>query len=161
MGLVGECYLITEKLADAVELNKYVDRLGHGQQNVPPLEQIRSLIEQAARLVRSLHERQLAHRDLKASNILVSGSKFWLVDLVGVERWRKLPRSRRVQNIGRLHTSFHNHPWISRTDKLRFLKVYLRWGLRGRGDWKTWWRQIAKATMDKLAKNRRRGRPVS
>src|SRR5262249_54772697 len=65
MGLVRECYLITEKLPEAVDLNKYVDQLGHRQQKVRPLEQVRSLIEQAARLVRSLHDRQLAHRDLK------------------------------------------------------------------------------------------------
>lgn len=156
-GLTYECYMATEKLPDAVELHKYLAGLG----KCPPREQILALIDQVARLVRSLHDRQLSHRDLKAANLLISGSRLWLIDLVGVERWRKLPHSRRVQNLGRLHTSFHDHPWISRTDKLRFLRTYFRWGLLGRGDWKSWWRQIAHATANKLAKNHRRGRPVS
>jgi hypothetical protein len=153
-GLTHECYLLTEKLPQAVELHKYVAKL-------PNRDAIPSLMEQAARLVRALHDRQLAHRDLKAANILVSGSRLWFIDLVGVERWRRLPHSRRIQNLSRLHTSFHDHPWISRTDKLRFLRIYLRWGLKGRGDWKKWWREITTATAAKLAQNCRRGRPVS
>jgi tRNA A-37 threonylcarbamoyl transferase component Bud32 len=155
-GLTYECYLLAEKLPNAVELHRHVAVLGSGRGS-----HLRTLIDQAARLVRALHDRQLAHRDLKAANILVSDSRLWLIDLVGVERWRRLPRSRRIQNLARLHTSFQQHPLISRSDKLRFLRVYLQWGLKGRGDWKRWWREIAVATAVKLAKNARRGRPVS
>jgi hypothetical protein len=69
-------------------------------------------------------------------------------------------RSRRVQNLTRLHASFHNHPDLTRTDKLRFLRVYLAWGLRGKGGWKRWWRQIEEATRAKVRRNLRNGRPL-
>jgi len=43
---------------------------------------------------------------------------------------------------------------------LRFLRVYLRWGLRGRSGWKRWWRQIAEATAHKVQRNLHKGRPL-
>ncbi len=170
-GIPGDCYLITEKIQRAVELRDYVDRLAE----LPGAERhvaVRRLADQLGRLLRALHDRQLSHRDLKAANILVSPRgknpgisdevvQLTLIDLVGLERWRRLPHSRRVQNLGRLHASFHCHPKLSRTDKLRFLRAYLRWGLFGKKDWKAWWRQIARATRSKIARNRRRGRPLS
>jgi tRNA A-37 threonylcarbamoyl transferase component Bud32 len=84
----------------------------------------------------------------------------WFIDLVGVRRHGKLSRRRRVQNLARLHASFYRHPGLTRTDKLRFLRVYLRWGLRGRIGWKRWWRQIEEATRAKVARNLRNGRPL-
>jgi hypothetical protein len=86
--------------------------------------------------------------------------QLWFIDLVGVRRHRKLRRSRRERNLARLHASFCNHPALTRTDKLRFLRVYLRWGLRGRAGWKDWWRRIAEATHAKVQRNLRNGRPL-
>jgi hypothetical protein len=65
-----------------------------------------------------------------------------------------------VQNLARLHASFHRLPGVSRTDKLRFLRVYLAWGLRGRLGWKRWWAQVEAATRAKVARNLRNGRPL-
>jgi hypothetical protein len=116
-----------------------------------------------------LHQRRLSHRDLKAANLLVGGvsslalggeTPVWLIDLVGVRRPMKLRRPRRVQNLARLNTSFLNHPALTRSDRLRFLRVYLRWGLRGRVGWKRWWRQIEEATASKVRHNLRSGRPL-
>jgi hypothetical protein len=39
--------------------------------------------------------------------------------------------------------------------------VYLQWGLRGEAGWKIWWRQIERETRAKVARNRRRGRPLA
>jgi hypothetical protein len=60
-----------------------------------------------------------------------------------------------------LHASFHRHPLLTRTEKLRFLRGYLAWGLHGKGDWKAWWRAIDTATRAKIARNARRGRPLA
>jgi len=79
---------------------------------------------------------------------------------VGVELFRKLKRARRVQNLARLNASFHATPLLTNTDRLRFLRTYLNWGIHGRGDWKVWWRRIAQATRDKVDRNQRRGRPL-
>ena len=138
-------------------------------------------LEQVARLVRDLHDRGVSHRDLKAVNVLVvrddsarqdasaepldhwplTASRVWLIDLVGVRRHRRLGRRRKVQNLARLHASFVSDPSLSRTDKLRFLRVYLRWGLHGSAGWKGWWREVARATQDKVTRNARNGRPLA
>ena len=123
--------------------------------------QLRGEIDRLARLVRGLHQRRLSHRDLKASNILVSGGKMWLIDLVGLKRGGPVSHRRRIQNLARLHASFHNSPHLTRTDKLRFLRMYLQWGLSGRSGWKDWWRAIAAATAAKITRNRERGRPLA
>jgi tRNA A-37 threonylcarbamoyl transferase component Bud32 len=182
-GLPHEGYLLTEKVHDALDLAAFVDRLA----SLPPGERcvsLRRLIDQVARLIATLHQRHLSHRDLKAANLLVSRegwyvsargtrerrpgpgppswdqARVWFIDLVGVCRHRKLRRRRRLQNLARLHASFHRHPALTRTDKLRFLRVYLRWGLRGRFGWKRWWRQIDAATRAKVQRNLRNGRPL-
>ena len=180
-GLRHEGYLLTEKVPDALDLAAFVGRLAA----LPSRERcarLRRLIDQVARLVATLHQRHLSHRDLKAANLLVSregwyvaargtserpaasapgdGAEVWFIDLVGVRRHRKLRRRRRLQNLARLHASFHCHPALTRTDKLRFLRVYLRWGLRGRFGWKRWWRQIDEATRAKVRRNLRNGRPL-
>lgn len=167
-GLPHEGYLLTEKVADALDLRSFVDQL----HTLPPSEsrfQLRRLIDQTAHLLATLHQRRLSHRDLKAANLLVrdvsalsSGGSvsLQLIDLVGVRRLRKLRRSRRVQNLARLNASFLNYPGLTHSDRLRFLRVYLRWGLRGRSGWKRWWKQIAEAMANKVRRNLRKGRPL-
>jgi hypothetical protein len=174
-GLCQEGYLLTEKVPDAVELNRFVARLADRPARERRLV-LRRAIEQVARLVRELHRRQLSHRDLKATNLLVqigasplastdfgdpTFGRLSLIDLVGVRKHRRLTRRRRVQNLARLHTSFCRDPLLTRTDKLRFLRAYLQWGLFGRAGWKLWWRQVELATRAKIERNRRNGRPIA
>jgi tRNA A-37 threonylcarbamoyl transferase component Bud32 len=167
-GLAREGYLITEKVADSLDLRCFLDHL-----NTLPAahcrEHLRRLIDQLAHLVATLHQRRLSHRDLKATNVLVGGVStlndggnvsLHFIDLVGVRRLHKLRRARRLQNLARLNTSFLNHPTLTRSDRLRFLRVYLRWGLRGHYGWKRWWRQIAEATANKVRRNLQKGRPL-
>lgn len=168
-GLQYEGYLLTEKVHDAVDLHQWVADL----HRLPSPERrlaLRRLIERVARLVRDLHERRLSHRDLKAANILVSAHTsrpslfdppLWLIDLVGVTRHRSLPRARRLQNLTRLHASFFESLALTRTDKLRFLRTYFQWGLRGGQEWKRWWRDVERATRAKVERNRRNGRPLA
>lgn len=181
-GLWYEGYLLTEKVEQAAELHQYLRSLSAAP---PPvrLQLLREQIAQVARTIRALHLRRLSHRDLKAANILVRRwdapapptpalasavhnllhmpeGTVWLIDLVGVELFRKLRRKRRVQNLARLNASFHASPMLTRTDRLRFLRTYLNWGIHGRGNWKAWWHHISQATDDKVERNRRRGRPL-
>jgi serine/threonine protein kinase len=178
-GLSYEGYLITEKILNARDLHRFLAELDE----LNPAERqiiLRRRIDQVACLVRELHRRRISHRDLKAANILVGqedmapgrpahgdrgsflpaslSSHIWLIDLVGLSYWRRLSRPRRVQNLARLHASFCQKAAISRTDKLRFLRVYLQWGLFGRSTWRSWWKEIAMATQRKVARNARNGR---
>jgi tRNA A-37 threonylcarbamoyl transferase component Bud32 len=182
-GMCADGYLLTEKVEDSQVLHVHLAELQH----LPPLQRLELLrrqIDRVARTIRGLHQRQLSHRDLKAANILVRrldappadlaalnpaaplgllhtpDALIWLIDLVGVERFRSLPRGRKVQNLARLNASFQGKPYLTRTDRLRFLRTYLNWGVRGKGDWKSWWRAIERATRDKVERNRRRGRPL-
>jgi tRNA A-37 threonylcarbamoyl transferase component Bud32 len=181
LGMHADGYLLTEKIEDAQELHVQVAEV----LQLPPaqrLPMVRRLIENVARTIRALHQRQLSHRDLKAANILVRRidvpppgpsatdpvgllhepeTSVWLIDLVGVELFRKLPHRRKIQNLARLNASFHGRTCLSRADRLRFLRTYLFDGLRGSGNWKDWWRQINEATERKVTRNRRHGRPLT
>jgi tRNA A-37 threonylcarbamoyl transferase component Bud32 len=165
-------YLVTQQIPDAVELRMYLRMLARLTRD-KRRQVLRERIEQLARLIREMHRRRASHRDLKASNILVQTGPsavpnpggdfgpFWLIDLVGVRLRGRVERPRRVQNLARLHASFHEDQAISRTDKLRFLRIYLHWGLRGKQGWKRWWHEIARATQAKVIRNQRRQRPLA
>jgi tRNA A-37 threonylcarbamoyl transferase component Bud32 len=156
-GRPAEGYLLTEKVPDALDLHAHLARL---QALDPAAARAgrRRLIDQLAGLARALHRRRLSHRDFKAANVLVNEQGPWLIDLVGVRLCRRLTRARRVQNLARLHASFCHNPAVTRTDKLRFLRAYLAWGLHGRPRWKRWWREIEAATQAKVERNHRSGR---
>src|SRR5262249_22764982 len=69
--LPRETYLITVKEDSAVDLPTYLSKI---LPRLPPevrRARIRRLTAALALLVRSLHDRSLSHRDLKASNILI------------------------------------------------------------------------------------------
>jgi tRNA A-37 threonylcarbamoyl transferase component Bud32 len=184
-GLVREGYLVTEKFEPVQELNAYVRSVA----DLPPMEARGRLVRQVERVaqaVRDLHRCRLSHRDLKAANLLVTSvaaeetstgaprpfgsmsvaalprtTNLWFIDLVGVRLHDHLGRRRRVQNLARLNVSFLEEPLVSRADRLRFLRVYLGWGIHGKNDWKSWWRQIASATAAKVDRNRRSGRVLA
>ena len=119
-------------------------------------ERIRSLTGSLARLVRSLHERSLSHRDLKSSNILIKAGdgqdedELSLIDLVGVRLQYPLPWHRRAQNLARLSLSLSTVPDRTRSDALHFLRLYLPWGLSPLSDWKSLWRSIERAMGRKI-----------
>jgi tRNA A-37 threonylcarbamoyl transferase component Bud32 len=181
-GLLHEGYLVTEKLDGVQGLDAYVAGLSH----LPGAEgrrRLRRQIERVARAVRDMHHRQISHRDLKAANLLVTSieieetpagaacpigmspfsvalTNLWFIDLVGVSRHSRLGSRRRVQNIARLSASFLGSPNVTRTDRLRFLSIYLGWHVYGKGDWKAWWRAIDHATAAKVSRNQKSGRPL-
>ena len=160
----GESCLLTERIGGAIDLRAMADRWPTSDSGrfSPAMT---GRIEALGRLLRLFHERGLAHRDLKAPNILTSQSldehRFWFIDLVGVERCGVVSTGRRARDLARLAASFVNHPAISRAHRLRFLRGYLNWGLNGRSGWKSWWRRIAERVQDKVARNQRHGRPLA
>lgn len=165
--LPHETYLMTVKEQDAVTLSSYVsDTLT----TLPPevrRERIKSLTSSLARLIRTLHERSLSHRDLKSSNILIKAGdrqtpdELSLIDLVGVRLKYPLPWHSRAQNLARLSLSLNKVPDRTKSDALHFLRLYLPWGLSHLSDWKSRWRSIERAIGRKIGRNLRRGRPLS
>jgi tRNA A-37 threonylcarbamoyl transferase component Bud32 len=152
----GEGYLLCEKVTDAIDLLRALESMRTPEEK---WDNIAAL----ARLIREMHDLGLSHRDLKAANILwrPATASFHFIDLVGAARHRQLPISAKVRNLARLQVSFAHDSHLTRTDRLRFLSIYLCWALRGSAGWKTWWRKIAEASREKIEKNRQRGRTVA
>ena len=150
-GLPAEGYIIFDKVPDATELAGSICR-----SDAP------ALADRLGRLMRQMHDRQVSHRDLKAPNILLTGTGAdpVLIDLVGVVAGRMVSTKQRVRDLARLNASFIASTTVTRSDRLRFLRTYLSWGLHGQGDWKTWWKAVDRATRVKQAKNARTGRPI-
>ncbi|HWE40834.1 MAG TPA: lipopolysaccharide kinase InaA family protein [Isosphaeraceae bacterium] len=159
LGLPRDTYLVTIKAEPAATLDAYLRDVLPALDPDARRRRTRALTRALARLVRTLHERSLSHRDLKAANILVEGDateaepRLSLIDLVGVRLKHPLPPGRRLQNLARLHVSLAAR---SRADSIRFLRDY---GLRA--DWKATWRAVARLGARKVEKNRRSGRELS
>lgn len=156
-------YLLTEALESSETATEFFERRWP---QLPPGEQsqwLRGRAASLARAARKLHEAGFDHRDLKFSNLLVSDdladARVWLLDLDAVRRWTKLPDHRARQNLSRIDVSAQQTGAIGRAQRLRFLKDYL--GPRFAGEWKEWWRQISRRSEVKIARNQRRGRPLS
>lgn len=166
-GLCFESYLVTEDIQDSQTLADHVLYLRHVPSQVR-VSALRHLIAQIAIMIRRLHRYGISHRDLKASNWLVTGGatstgpeRVYLIDLVGVQRHRQVSRHIRVSNLARLATSMLCQPYVSNSDRLRFLKHYLPRAEQTGKAWKCWWFEIAKAVAAKVIRNQRRSRPLS
>ena len=144
-GFPAEGYLLTEKVSGAVELRDGVRR---------------AVLEKLARTVRAMHDRGVSHRDLKAPNVLLEdGDSPTLIDLVGVQTCARVSFRQRAKELARLNASFLTT--ARNSDRLRFLRTYLSAGPRRPEGWKQWWRAVGGATMAKVEKNRRSGRPLA
>jgi hypothetical protein len=165
--LPREMYLVTRRVEPALTLREYVFKVLPALDGRARRISVLRLTRALARLIRTMHERSLSHRDLKAANILIHGDpgaeepELSLIDLVGVQLAHPLPWNRRVQNLARLQVSLSRAPGHTRTDSLRFLHAYLPWSLSPRHDWKTLWRAVARRSRQKEAQNRRSGRRLS
>jgi tRNA A-37 threonylcarbamoyl transferase component Bud32 len=165
--LIRESYLITERIENARSLKQYVLEI---IPNLPPDERrrrVRQLAVRLGQLVRRLHERQISHRDMKGSNVLITldtdhiqRADLYLIDLDAVQIWRRLPARRRMQNLARIWVSLGKLPEVQHTHWLRFLQAYLPGGLRDPAVWKPLWRQIGERAEHKIAQNRTRGRII-
>ena len=165
--LPRDTYVVTVKAEPSVTLGDYVRQNLATMEPSARRERITALAASLALLVRSLHERSVSHRDLKAANILIEGDptsphpSLSVIDLVGVQLARPVPRARRIQNLARLYLSLEDCPGRTRTDLLRFLKRYNAGALLPPEDWKGLWRSTAIAAENKRRQNQQRGRRLS
>ena len=154
-GRPAEGYVAFEKLDDAADLAEAVRRTADRRV-------LNDWADKLGRLLRAMHDREVAHRDLKAPNIVMVGASApatarpVLLDLVGVTVGRTVSRATRQRDLARLAVSFPPGT-LANAVRLRFLRAYL-----GRDrDWKRWWRDLAKLAAAKVARNDRHGRPLA
>jgi len=115
-------FFLMEALEEGQELDRY---LWNGFQNV---HRKRLFIKTFAEWLALLHTLNIYHRDMKACNILVSKKEtswnFHLLDLEDVSLNRKVKEKEVFKNFLQLNTSIPRT--ITKTDRLRFLKEYVR-----------------------------------
>jgi serine/threonine protein kinase len=144
-GLPAEGYLLTEMVPEPAAVR----------------DGAKQVIVKLARLLRTLHDRGVSHRDLKTANILLAdGTEPTFVDLVGVRTRVRLTDEQRAKELARLNASFLNSARVTRGERLRFLRAYLACGTAFQADWKKWWGMVSRATAAKVAKNYRKGRTL-
>jgi tRNA A-37 threonylcarbamoyl transferase component Bud32 len=151
-GVAGEAVLAFEFLPDAVELKPALVKAGEVQRL--------ALLDKLARLLKRMHHVGVSHRDLKASNILVTTiGEPVLIDLVGVTLGTKVADSVRQRDLARLAASFLTGEVLRHRHRLNFLRTYL--GPSHWADWKVWWNQIVLLLNRKRQKNATSGRPLA
>ncbi|MCH8251223.1 MAG: hypothetical protein IID36_02085 [Planctomycetes bacterium] len=159
-------WLVSEYIADIVDLDRVAMTL---LDKIAP-DRVRAvkaaLVEQVAGSFARLTNRGIWHRDLKASNILLTDwdvtkaeCRVLIVDLDGI---RRRPRGRRGrwQPIVRLAASLLEYPSIRPSDHCRFLRSYLA-GTGGHAvDWKRDWPRLRTAALKYVrdARQRKRGK---
>jgi hypothetical protein len=172
----GVSYLATEWIEEAENLHRYGWRLGQ-QPLDRRLAEARRCAESLGRLLGRMHAAGIAHRDLKATNLLVvaspGGVTTYVIDLDGVHVFggsagaetshRKVSTSvllRFAVNLARLAAGLEAHPWVTRTVCLRFLLAYVEQFPPDTIAWKWFWRRIAEEAGRIIRRKRRHGRPL-
>lgn len=155
--------LITEAV-DAPVLDKFMSTwLSIPPRGDTPLTvgQQRQLAQQVlwqlGRMLQRLHDNRFAHRDLKATNMLVLWSlgqapEICLIDLDGLKRVWWLTEKRRCQGLMRLNVSLLQCPDVNHMGRLRMLLGYLRRPGSGRIEFKPYWRVLERWSAKKLRK---------
>jgi tRNA A-37 threonylcarbamoyl transferase component Bud32 len=159
-----EGYLLTEWLTGAEDVHIYGWELARRDAD-DRRRRTRQSARALGRVVGRLHDQGFAHRDLKGNNLLLrqKGESIepFLIDLDGLRNVGRVSFGLACRNLTRLAVSVEMHPWISRTDRLRFLKAYLREMPGERRSWKAWWRAVGRNLADALSEIKARGKAVA
>lgn len=148
---VLDSILVTEAVPGAVDLETYLRREHAACSPSSWRKRKRTLLPKMASLVRHLQENGFDHRDCKASNILVMehpALRLLWIDLDGL-RLRKMSAARRLRPLVRLHISLGAVPGLTRTDRVRFLKLYLTRFGAGSDTWRQMWPLLTAAAQKK------------
>jgi hypothetical protein len=128
-GMLNRSFFLSEEIEDGKTADAY------WQDELVPVSGKKGLLRRdrflrgLGSLFRSLHQQNVYHNDLKDANILVrrdssgDAENFYLLDLEGIRRYRRLNRRRRVKNLVQLNRTLGQY--LRMTDKLRFLAGYL------------------------------------
>lgn len=115
-----ESFFIMEAFNNGEGLDRYI---GKGFDN---LREKRNFIKNFAGWLSNLHQKNIYHKDMKASNILVRREgEFWdfiLVDMEDLIVDKKVTKRKIFKNLIQLNTSIHEI--ITNRDRLRFFKEY-------------------------------------
>lgn len=160
----GEGYLVVERLADASNLHEYawsLAKLGRDDRRRRTWEVAESL----GRTLGRMHAWRVAHRDLKACNLLIASfdgvPRAHVLDMDGVRLRRHLSAAERARDLARLAASVLIHDGVTRADRWRFLRAYAHEMQPEVLDLKALWRAIVRRMAAIVARHGRCGKPLT
>jgi tRNA A-37 threonylcarbamoyl transferase component Bud32 len=123
-----------------------------------------ALIHQAAKLVSTMHERGIRHRDLKSANILAQKipgqqEKLYLLDLDSTMIKKRITKKDAIKDLARLNASLLDTKTVSTPNRLKFLKYYLHVRKTKNQKVGEYWQAIVFHTKKKLEKSGRKFNP--
>ncbi len=128
LGITTDSYLIMEDARDCLEMDRYILKSFHDKLSLSKLKKKRALINNLAETMGRMHNRNIFHHDLKTCNIMVKeeGKSFYFtfLDFDKVSFEEEINIRKRVKNLTQINLS--TPKLISTTDRLRFLKEYLK-----------------------------------
>ncbi|HJU63266.1 MAG TPA: lipopolysaccharide kinase InaA family protein, partial [Candidatus Binatia bacterium] len=128
-GMLNRCFFLSEEIEGGKTTGAYWRQDLLTVRGKEGMRGRRRFMRGMGELFRSLHKQGIYHNDLKDANIVVRADsnggteRFYLVDLEGIRRYRRLNRRRQVKNLVQLNLSLG--AYLRPTDKLRFLVSYL------------------------------------
>ncbi|UCE59319.1 MAG: hypothetical protein JSU63_17985 [Phycisphaerales bacterium] len=158
-----EAWFITAFVPGLVDLDHIALALlpGMEAQNVRRAKD--ALIEATAGLFQKMEQHKLHHRDMKASNILISGwddpkepVRARVIDLEGLRRRRAWTRRKRWQPLYRLAASLLGYDSVTRSDHARLLIAYLKQCGLSIDSWKQQYRLLSGRAADYTRRAKRR-----
>jgi hypothetical protein len=151
---VLDSILITEALPGALDLESFLIREYEARSPRQWRGLKRALLPLLVRHIRTLLDNGFIHRDCKASNVLVAPQpelKLLWIDMDGL-RYTGRPASlrQRLRPLVRLHVSLLTIPGLTRTDRVRFLKLYLARFGAAPTQWRKLWPRLEAAAQKKV-----------
>ena len=139
LGPIYKCRLVSKEITGAIDL---MELLLNAEKN-KLVARKRQIINKTAKAVKEMHGAGIYHADLHLKNILIQSAvgkvDVYIIDLDKSRQYEKISLRQRMRNIMRLDRSVEKmirnnrvtfdetYPFpISGTDKLRFLKEYIK-----------------------------------
>ncbi|MGA2172962.1 MAG: lipopolysaccharide heptosyltransferase II [Sedimentisphaerales bacterium] len=118
-------FVMMEEVPEGESLERRLPGFFNGPDTPENMKMRRGFIEQLAAFIRKFHDTGYRHRDLYLCHIFrTADGRFFLIDLARVFKPMLLGSLYRVKDITQLHYSAPAK-YVSRTDRLRFLRAYL------------------------------------
>ncbi|OHB73089.1 MAG: hypothetical protein A2Z25_03255 [Planctomycetes bacterium RBG_16_55_9] len=154
LGLFERCFgpftmdsmLVTGEVENATPMPQLLWDLRR-RSDAEVLSHKRALIREFAGTVGRMHARGIFHGDLRIGNVMIVNEcppwRFYFVDNERTRKCRRLPLRLRLKNLVQINMCTHG---ISKTDRLRFFRAYLRVNPDVRERSSAWIRRIARKT---------------
>ncbi len=151
--MTRQSVIITQDLVEAKQIDHWLEM----HRNNPLL--IQGGVKVLAQTIRTLHQRGVYNRDMKAANIMIDqhGKIFW-VDLGGMGHLNFQKDERKIKDIARLAGSFWQNRNLSNQDRLRFLKSYLPRNEWASKRYKATWNLIESHALLRISARKAKGR---